>query len=599
MRLWTRSRATGDWVERALTQDFWAADESINERGTATITVLDATGALRFERGQAVWLETRDGMLVFRGFVERPSEQRLAPGGARQHTLECIDLHYLADKRRVLGAWTHTPIGQIVRDIITDILSAEGITPGNIHDGPTLRAFTTNYQPVSQVISDLATRAGFWWRVNPDFTLDFAPPEATEATPTRFDSTTVTMDSTVGVTFDEQSSPTLTPDLALADSVSVTGAGAHYRNQQWIRGGRDRTDLQVEEFAGDGVRRTFTVGFPIAIEPTVEVNRGSGWVQETVGVAGLQEGRQWTWANQSHTLTQTTQDPLLQPSDRLRVTYTGEFNIVAMTALHTEIQARQLIEGGSGIVEHVIDDKLITGREEAFERASRLLSVYGSDARVVRFRTRSRAFRAGLLAHVNLPEANLVGTTALVQNVEWHSQQGELLATVTLVSGPSEGTWAQFFARLVGRIDSATAERAAEVDIITIPMTFEKDWTEVERPNIFFEAFPGPGLFPGAPLVPSFERHERILFMGWLKDGVEHGRKIPTQQTGLETDEITTVVVLGAPEAVGSWDALAWYGGPTATTAVGTGTELARIPIALDKTDVEQIQVTRIDRKGW
>ncbi len=598
MRVWTRSRATGDWVQRELVQDAWMADQSINERGTATIAINDPTGVLRFERGQGVWLETRDGMVVFRGFIERPTGQRLAPGGHRRHNLECVDLHYLADKRRVLGAWTHTPIGQIVRDIITDILSAEGITPGDIHDGPTLRAFTTNYQSAGLVISDLATRAGYWWHINADFSLDFGPPNATEATPTRFDSTIVTMDSTI-TTFDEQSSPTLTPDLALADSISITGTGAHYRNQQWIRGGRDRTDIQIEEFAGDGVRRSFTVGFPVAIEPTVEVDRGGGWQAETVGVAGLQEGRQWTWANQSHTLTQNTGEPILSPTDRLRVTYTGEFNIVAMTALHTEIQARQLIEGGSGIVEHVLDDRLITGREEAFERASSLLSVYGADARLIRFRTRSRAFKAGLLAHVDLPEAGLTNTTALVQGVDWHSQQGELRATVTLVSGPSDGTWAQFFARLIGRIDSATAERAAEVDIITIPLTFEKDWLQNERPNIFFEAFPGAGVFPGALLVPSFERHERVLFMGWLKDGVEHGRKLPTQQTGLETDEITTVVVLGAPEAVGSWDALAWFGGPTATMQVGTGTELARIPITLDKTDVEQIQVTRIDRKGW
>lgn len=631
MRAFTRDHNTGEWVERHLLADSWNATDTVNERSVATLTLIDPTGTLHFQKGVGVRLQRPDDTIIFNGFIERATESNLGPDGTRRHILNCVDLHYLADKRIIADAWTGTTAGDIIRSIISTTLAAEGVTPGVIHDGPTLREYTANYVFASHVLTDLSERSGFWWRINLDGTLDFCPPGALPFWDLSFDSTLVTTENVnafddtslrfdqtnthsfdyeagrsltfdqVGLTFDHVGTAVLSVDEALAEDVSVTRHGSSYRNRQWIRGGADRTAPQTEHFVGDGARRSFTVGFPIAIEPTVEVNRGSGWVTETVGVAGIQAGRQWTWSYRSHTLQQDALEPVLTDTHQVRVTYVGEFNIISRVDLPAEIAERRIVEGGTGIVEHVLEDKSVKGRDAGFERAGTLLEHHGEVSNVLRFSTDFLRFRAGRLASVNLPEAGIHNVDALVQTVEWFSISGHVRCIVTLITGPSEGSWATYFARLLGRVDSLSQDAVGgEVDVVTTPVQFEKDWTIGERPNIWFEAYPQVGLHPGSALVPAFRAEERVLRMAWLRGGVEGGRVIPTLQTSTP-GSLTTIVVLSVNDAIAPpedpWTHLAWFGGPGASDTPGSGIKVAEVPYVFSKTNVEQIQVTRIDRK--
>lgn len=596
--VYTRSSATGAWAERDVLVDQLQITDAVNERSTATVVLRDPSGTLLFERGYGVKIEN-DGTVLFAGFVEGASESRMGPDGYRTHTLACTDNHWLADKRVLVGAWTDTTAGDIVRDMVTDTLSDEGVGIGDVRDGASLRAFTANYRTVADVISDLAVRSGYWWRIDANRLLHFAPPSAFIALYAGDGSVLAGDDAVLaGASGETGATGTVDGNDVLADTLQVARHAGGYRNQQWIRGGYDRTDPQAEVFAGDGVRRTFTVAFPVSDQPSVEVDRGAGYAPETVGVAGFDQGtRQWYFSHRSHTITQDPADAPLEADDRLRVTYVGEFSVITRAAEASEVERVQQLDGGSGIVDHVLDDKTMTTREAALERSAQLLAYYARPAATVRFATHRTDLQPGQLVQVQLPEAHLDGDEALVTTVEWYTISGTLRAVVTLSIGPAEGSWAQFFLNLLARVDAATADVGQAVDVVTGTETFERDWQEADRPNIFTRYAPSASLYPGASLVPAFEFQDRVKYLAWFDGATEGGRRIITQQTGEDTDEITSVTVLGVNDAVGEWTHLAWVGGAAATESVGTGVVVTIIAYPFAKTNIEQLQVAMIDRK--
>jgi prophage tail gpP-like protein len=573
VRAFTRAQASGSWVERALLLDAWNVTDTVNERSTANVTLYDSTGLLSFDRGQGIKLELDDGTVLFSGYIIRASESRLGLGGGRTHDLECVDQHYLADKRIVADAYTNATSGAIVQAIITDYLAAEGVTAGRISAGETISAVTYNYRTVSDCLDQLAERNGYWWAINADKTLDFGPPGAAGG---------ICAGSTLVTS-------------ALADQISIQRGNVSYRNRQWIRGGRDTTDTQTETQTGDGERRSFLVGFPIAVEPTIEVDTGSGFVAQDVGVAGLQTDRDWYWSYGSVAVTQDSGGAVLSATDRVRVTYKGLYGVVAQVQDITEQAARALVEGGSGIVESVIDDKSLDTRLAAFAVGANLLAVYATAAVKIRFVTESTVFYPGALVEVTLPEAGFAGEEALVAAVEWFSAGGRDRAVVTLAIGPVEGTWARYFTNLGNLIGRVTESGAGEVDVVTTNESVSKTWTEAEIPNIFRVFTPGAGTLPGAATIAAFVPADRVRFMSWYDGATEIGRKEFTSQSGADTSEITTITVLGVNDAVGTFTHLGWWGGVAATSALGSGVEVDRQAFALVKTNVENIQVTKTD----
>jgi len=580
MRVLTRSTSAGDWIERDAKADSITVAHELNERSTASFTLIDPTGTTHYQRGDSVLIEY--GVeTIFRGFIDTATESRLGSGGTREHRIECVDLHYLADKRLVAAAYTEETAGDIVRDLITDYLADEGIEAGNISDGPSARAITFNYVTVADAIQRLANRAGFWWRINEESRLEFVDPADVAAG-------SITDYAEEAIDLDES---------ALAGTISVTRQAPAYRNRQWIKGGRDSTDSQVETQLGDGERRAFLVGFPIAKEPTIEVDRGAGYVTETVGAAGIQTGRQWVYSYASNTVTQDSSETVLSSTDKLKVTYVGLFNVIARVD-DIDLQAeRATAEGGSGVVENVFTDRTSESRSAAFQFAAELLAYYGQAVTVVRFVTRDIDYYPGRLVTVTFDEADINAASALVTTVEWFARYDLAHAVVTLVVGPIEGSWAQWFGALSRRVAEMAEAAGGEVDVVTTLESFSKTWTAIEVPNIFYVVYPGASTFPGAAVLAAFETDDRVRFMSWYDGATEMGRKTITSQTGAATDEIVTTTVLGVSDAVGTFTHLGWWGGASASLTLGSGVEVDKQAFAFTKSDIEAIQVDKTDTK--
>ena len=80
--------------------------------------------------------------------------------------------------------------------------------------------------------------------------------------------------------------------------------------------------------------------------------------------------------------------------------------------------------------------------------------------------------------------------------------------------------------------------------------------------------------------------------------GNELGRKAITSRDPGSAGVLTTITYLAPYDAVGGIEELGWFAGPAATSAAGSGIMVARVLYSKTKTDLESIQVDRVDTIG-
>jgi len=568
-------------------------DDVVESRSTASFSVVDESGTKEYVKGQPV--EIYDGdELLFAGVVESSDFDRMSPTNTRIHHVQTIDWHYLADKRIIAKAYENQPIGQIVRDIVDSILSQEGVSVDyiahstflqaaqpvdypmqpTVEDGPLLSQVAFNYVRVSDALDSLAERAGYWWSINPHKKLFFTHRTAYQA-------------------------PfPVTLDICERGTIKVRNGNSLYRNVQYIRGARDITDPQTETRRGDGEAQSFFVGFKIAKAPTVEVSRNGGpFVQETVGIRGVEDNKQWYWSKGENAITQDNDGTPLGPNDIIRITYQGEFDVIVISKLQDQIDRQAAIDGTSGIVEDVADETSITGRDAAFEAANAKLAKYGRPSKTLSFRTWKKGLRPGMLLTAKMPEYGLDGEQLLIESVRISYVENRFWYDVRAVSGPENKSWAAFFGQIAAR-GLVIRENIQEDQIITTTEEFAKKWLIEEQPNIFRVLHAADDLFPGEDVFPSFDPSERVRYLAWYNGSTELGRKPITKQTTVD-GEIESITYLSPVDAVGTITHLGWVGGIDATEVVGTGVVTDKQDFTKTKTQLEAIQVTKTDIRDF
>lgn len=568
-------------------------DDVVESRSTATFHVVDESGTKEYVKGQPVEIYD-DDELLFAGVIESSDFDRYSPTSKRIHYVRAIDWVYLADKRVIAKAYESEYIGDIVRDIVSNILADEGVTidyiahstflqpahpvdypaESTVHDGPMISQVAFNYVRVSDALDSLAERAGYWWSIDPHKKLFFTHRTAYQAP----------FDITLGI--------------CERGTVKVKNGNSLYRNVQYIRGARDITDPQTETRKGDGEAQSFFTGFKVAKVPTVEVSyNGSPFVVESVGIRGLESGKQWYWSKGENVITQDSSGTPLSANDVIKITYQGEFDIIVTSSLPDQISSQAAIDGTSGIVEDVADETSITGRDAAFEAANSKLAKYGRPSKTLSFRTWRKGLRPGMLVTANLPEYGLHGEQLLIESIRISYESNVFWYDVKAVSGPQNKSWASFFGQIAAR-GLVIRENLQEEQIITTIENFSKTWPIEEQPNLFRVLYAADDLFPSNDLYPSFDPGERIRYLAWYNGSTELGRKPITKQTTVD-GEIESITYLSPVDAVGTITHLGWIGGIDATEAVSSGVVTDKQDFAKTKTQLEAIQVTKTDTRDF
>lgn len=300
-----------------------------------------------------------------------------------------------------------------------------------IADGPTLPDVIFNYATCAACADAVAQKAGnYWWQIDQTRRFWFQPYAAIAAP------WSLTADANNVVTD------------ARNGTVKVKRQKPLYRNRQYVRGATGQTSTQTETRKGDGNTVAFTFGYPFAKVPTVTVNG----VSKTVGIKGVDSGKDWYWNAGDPTLTQDSSGTKLVSTDTLQVVYVGQYPVIIISEDTAQITAQQTLEGGgtSGKVEDMTEDTSLSTQDAAFAEAAALLAKYTQKAVTLQFQTKRAGLAPGQLLTVTIPQHGFAAAQFLIQSIHISDEDGQVIwYDVTAIQGPVNQTWVQFFGQLV------------------------------------------------------------------------------------------------------------------------------------------------------
>lgn len=458
----------------------------VGQRSTGGFLVEDGAGSLRFYQGQPVVVTDNKGNSAFKGVVLTDDRTRATAGALLEHDIKIADNHYFADKRLAPYSAVNRLLGDIARDLITQFLSSEGITAGRIDDGPLVVSLVSNYAPCSAVLDSLAQKAGsgWYWLINDDKTLDICQQTTAPTAPYTIDDTLIEWGTDV-----------------------ATHNGDQYRNTQYMLGGVQETALQTETRKGDGVTTAFTWNYPLNSTPTLTLNGAA----QTVGILGVDTGKNWYWQEGSQVTTQDSGGVKLLATDTLQNVYIGQFPAVAISSDDTAIATQQSREGGgsTGIVEAAAFDTTLTSADQAFQAGAGLLSQFAHDAESFEGVTSAYGFAEGQVVTVNVPAQGYVNAQMLIESVTITdvgpigAEVVDLYYDLKAVQGPIAAGWQAYFKQLAGQaaqvIGAITLGQSSTLTLIE-PVNEAWGWSESVAETVTVCPFPGASLYPSASL---------------------------------------------------------------------------------------------------
>lgn len=430
LRLLVRGELQSDKLKAGSFQ----ATSSLNQRDTASMVLCAPTSANWYPNdGDPIIVQetpSPTSRKLFAGSIDRVTE--ISPRGATEEMLfwqvDCVDYHQLADRYRVAAVYENASLAGVVNAITETYLAADGITLDRSSE-TSLAGFIPrvvfNYTTVTDALNRLAEAFGFAWYIDYDKVLYFVSRETNLAP--------------FGLTTTSQN--------YLANTMRITRTREQYRNRQYVRAGQETTSVRTELFKGRGQDKTFNVAFPVAIKPTVKVNGTA----QTVGIAGLDTGRQWYWNKGATEISQDDAGTPLTSSDTLTVEYQGFFPVIVVASDEEQIIDRAVREGGSGVYESLTEEPNIDTGDEALARADALLRRFGEIPVIVEFDTDTPGLREGQLLEINVPRHRLDGKF-FIETVSVR-ERGDLNVryAVKALSGERVGGWVEFFRDMSNR----------------------------------------------------------------------------------------------------------------------------------------------------
>jgi hypothetical protein len=331
---------------------------------------------------------------------------------------------------RLRLATTDPTVTPQVQDVTTTALTPQ------IGAGVTIPSITYASAFLNSNFDDLAKQSNYSWYIGPDKAFVFRS-SATVACPWIIQSAPAGLVTNV--------------DLEVDDTLELDVGNDLYRNRQIVIGAQD-TLTTSSLFIGDGSSTSFTLGYPLASQPTIILNG----VTQTIGFKGL-TGFQWYYAIGDPVIEQDSSGTILKDTDQLSVpNYVGLFDVVVTVDDVVEQAARAAIEGGTGIVENV-EDRTGQGltKAAATTLANQLLSRYAIAGRTLIFNTSTNGIQLGSMLSIFLPEHGIWDGQFLVTQLEVTLQKGVNDTQiwwwkVTCSELPRQASWAKLIASGLG-----------------------------------------------------------------------------------------------------------------------------------------------------
>jgi hypothetical protein len=232
-------------------------------------------------------------------------------------------------------------------------------------------------------------------------------------------------------------------DLLNTPSVQPNNAADLYRNRQTITNCVGVTGTITETKIADGSANSWSMAYPLYSAPVITV---SG-VSKTVGVQGVDTGKDFYWQANSPTIGQDSGAAKIPSGYVNSFTYVGQFPTQVTTDNLPEQAARALVETRTtGIVE-AVEDGLGMLASNALIYANGLLARFGNNNTVEIIATTLRSGLAqGQIIPVFIPEFGINNAQLLIMKVTtdgYLQADGSVLYeyTIDATNGPNLANW--------------------------------------------------------------------------------------------------------------------------------------------------------------
>lgn len=204
---------------------------------------------------------------------------------------------------------------------------------------------------------------------------------------------------------------------------SITQTHNQMANQVYAIGQNTLLNTLNATLVGNGTATTFNLPQNVGAAPTITLNSGA----QTVGILGVDTGKNWYWAQGSAVITQDSGGVVLTPSDTLVVSYTPETAAVAQAPNVGSLQSLQAIEGTSANYEHSITVSQPILPDDLLAIATAYETEYGEPASTCQLYTLRPGLKTGQLQAINLAAAGIPSGNYLIATVQITLTGGNVL----------------------------------------------------------------------------------------------------------------------------------------------------------------------------
>lgn len=322
--------------------------KALGEASTCTVTTRDATGSFIPVVGNILEVQDQASDVQFFGSIQDVETSLIENQRGVECRISATDLNH-ATTRRIAGAytWTEKTVLEIVTDIVTNSLSGDLTDITLVETGPTIAFFAVDYATVKEAFDALGGLAGMRWFVDELNKLRFFTPGSPTA-------------------------PFSITDTSNVSALAIRETREDYCNTVTGRVGSGLVDPATEDFIGDGAATSFDVTKPIGRAPDIRLDG----VDKTVGIGGVDTGKDWYWNENSTEIRQDAGGAVLTISNTLSVTYVGIEQLYVSAVDAAEVSARATAEGNSGIYHRFIEIDGLKTRSDAQAAVDAYLDRY-------------------------------------------------------------------------------------------------------------------------------------------------------------------------------------------------------------------------------
>lgn len=337
----------------------------LNERSTLSCELVDIAGAFRPVVGNKIYVVYK-GVKRFGGYIES-IEEWLIPGHATalRFSVQAVDFTRLLDWRMYSGSFENQHFYNIVTTIMdAKYTDADGISvSGVVNTGPMItQRIQDGLRPVMEWFRKLSTETGYFFRIDEDLVLQFGPLDTSNPAP-------FSVSYTSGNVRD----------------LKIIRKMGDMRNVQYARTEYTTTPNLTATFTGDGATRDwFQFDGPFQGKPTMTQDG----VAKTIGYWGFdQSGYDFYIDKEGWGLHRYPSQSAPSVGSVLVLTYAVRFKNLLMEEDTAAIAARAAIQGDSGRVEAIHEDRFIDSVAGLQARADGLLRQYGEVPTEITFET--------------------------------------------------------------------------------------------------------------------------------------------------------------------------------------------------------------------